>query len=188
MLDFVFNLASTNINQSEPNLVKMNTTIRSRMSLIMDVIKLELSKLYALEFENLPFLTLFTLMIEWCFTPLLTVFQSYHRDNSHYSCFPGFTRTRLGSEVSCPRTLPRKNPEDLVRLELRTPGLRVKHLTTEPRRTLIYTQASANVNQSAPNLVTICMTIRSRMTSCMVIIGPDRPELFVLELEKNCHI
>ena len=27
-----------------------------------------------------------------------------------------------------------KNPEDLVRLEPRTPGLRVKHFTTEPRR------------------------------------------------------
>ena len=48
----------------------------------------------------------------------------------------GFTSTRLGSEVSCPRTLPRKNPEDLVRLEPRTPGLRVKHLTTEQRGTL----------------------------------------------------
>ena len=51
--------------------------------------------------------------------------------------FLGFTSTRLGSEVSCPRTLPRKNPEDLVRLELRTPVLRVKHLTTESRGTLL---------------------------------------------------
>ena len=32
----------------------------------------------------------FIKMIEWCFTPLLTVFQSYHGDSSHYSCFPGF--------------------------------------------------------------------------------------------------
>ena len=40
-----------------------------------------------------------------------------------------------GSKVSCPRTLPRKNPEDPVWLKLRTPGLRVKHFTTEPRRT-----------------------------------------------------
>ena len=30
--DFVYTLASTNMNQSVPNLVKMNTTIRSRMS------------------------------------------------------------------------------------------------------------------------------------------------------------
>ena len=49
--------------------------------------------------------------------------------------FLGFTSTRLGSEVSCPRTLPRKNPEDPVRVEPRTPGLQVKHLTTEPRGT-----------------------------------------------------
>ena len=37
--------------------------------------------------------------------------------------------------MSCPRTLPRKNPEDPVRLEPRTPDLRVKHFTTEPRGT-----------------------------------------------------
>ena len=30
-----------------------------------------------------------------------------------------------------------KKPEELVRLEPRTPGLRVKHLTTEPRGTLV---------------------------------------------------
>ena len=59
--DFVYTLASTNINQSVPNFVKMNTTIRSRMSLIIDVIEPELSELSALELENLPYFTLFTL-------------------------------------------------------------------------------------------------------------------------------
>ena len=59
--DFVYTLASTNIDQSSPNLVKMYMTIRSRMSLIMDVIGPELFELSALEFENLPYLTLFTL-------------------------------------------------------------------------------------------------------------------------------
>ena len=59
--DFVYTLASINIDQSTPNLVKMYMTIRSRMSLIMDLIKLELLELFALEFENLPYLTLFTL-------------------------------------------------------------------------------------------------------------------------------
>ena len=34
--DFVYALASTNNNQSAPNLVKMYVTIRSQMSLIMD--------------------------------------------------------------------------------------------------------------------------------------------------------
>ena len=42
--DFVFTLASTNINQSAPNLVKMYVTIRSWMSSIMDLIKPELSE------------------------------------------------------------------------------------------------------------------------------------------------
>ena len=59
--DFVYTLASTNIDQSTPNLVKMYVTIRSRMSLIMDLIWLELFELSALELENLPYLTLFTL-------------------------------------------------------------------------------------------------------------------------------
>ena len=59
--DFVCTLVSTNINQSAPNLVKMYMTIRSWMSLIIDLIRLELSELSALEFENLPYLTIFTL-------------------------------------------------------------------------------------------------------------------------------
>ena len=56
--DFVYSLASTNIDQSAPNFVKMYMTIKSRMSSIMDLIGPELSKLSALEFENLPYLTL----------------------------------------------------------------------------------------------------------------------------------
>ena len=59
--DFVYTLASTNIDQSAPILVKMYVIIRSRMSLIMDPIGIELSKLSALELENLPYMTLFTL-------------------------------------------------------------------------------------------------------------------------------
>ena len=59
--DFVYTLASTNIDQSAPNLVKTYMTIRSRMSSIMDLIRPELFELSALEFENLPYLTLFTL-------------------------------------------------------------------------------------------------------------------------------
>ena len=40
--DFVYTLASTNIDQSTPNLVKMYVTIRLRMSSIMDLIRPEL--------------------------------------------------------------------------------------------------------------------------------------------------
>ena len=59
--DFVYTPASTNIDQSASNLVKMYMTIRSRISSIMDLIRPELFELFALELENLPYLTLFTL-------------------------------------------------------------------------------------------------------------------------------
>ena len=58
--DLVYTLASTNIDQSSPIMVKMYVIIRSRMSSIMDLIGPELSELSALELENLPYLTLFT--------------------------------------------------------------------------------------------------------------------------------
>ena len=57
----VYTLSSTNIYQSAQNLVKMYVTLRSKMSLIMDLIGPELVELSALELENLPYLTLFTL-------------------------------------------------------------------------------------------------------------------------------
>ena len=41
--DFVYTLASPYINQSAPNLVKMYVTIRSRMNLIVDLIRTGLS-------------------------------------------------------------------------------------------------------------------------------------------------
>ena len=52
--DFVYTVVSTDIDQSAPNLVKMYMTLRSQMNWIMDLIGPELSKLSALEFENLP--------------------------------------------------------------------------------------------------------------------------------------
>ena len=55
--DFVYTLASTNINQSAPNLVKMYVTIRSRMRLIMDLLGPEL---VPLNLQKLLNLTLFT--------------------------------------------------------------------------------------------------------------------------------
>ena len=51
--DFVYTLASPNINQSSPYLVKMYVTIRSRMSSIMDSIGTELSELFTLEFAKI---------------------------------------------------------------------------------------------------------------------------------------
>ena len=50
--DFVYTLASPNINQSAPNLVKMYVTIRSWMSVIIDLIGADPSELFALEFAK----------------------------------------------------------------------------------------------------------------------------------------
>ena len=59
--DFVYTLSSTNIDQSAPNLIKVYMTIRSGMRSNLELIRPELSELSALELENLPHLTLFTL-------------------------------------------------------------------------------------------------------------------------------
>ena len=53
---------------------------------------------------------------------------------------------------------------------------------------LVYILAPTNINQSAPNLVKIYMTITSRMSSIMDVIGPEPLELFAHELKKNCYI
>ena len=48
----------------------------------------------------------------------------------------------------------------------------------------VYTLASANIDQSVPNLATICMPIRSRMSLIMGQIELEHPELFALEFGK----
>ena len=58
--DFAYTLASTNVNQSAPNLVKMYVTIRFQTSSIMDLIRPELCELFALGLQKLLNMTLFT--------------------------------------------------------------------------------------------------------------------------------
>ena len=57
--DFVYTLASTNINQSAPNFVKIYVTIRSQMSSIIDLIGPELNYLL-FNLQKMLNLTLFT--------------------------------------------------------------------------------------------------------------------------------
>ena len=45
----------------------------------------------------------------------------------------------------------------------------------------IYNLASANIDQSVPNLATIYMPLRSRMSSIVGEIEPEHPESFALE-------
>ena len=48
----------------------------------------------------------------------------------------------------------------------------------------VYTLASANIDQSVPNLATIYMPIRSLTSSIMGQIEPEHTELFALEFGK----
>ena len=57
--DFIYSLASTNINQSALNLVTMYMSIRSQMSLVMGQVIPDQSVLSALEIEKLNFSSLF---------------------------------------------------------------------------------------------------------------------------------
>ena len=53
----------------------------------------------------------------------------------------------------------------------------------------VYTQASTNIDQSTSNLVIMYVTMRSRMSWIMDLIGPELFELSALELfKKICHI
>ena len=47
----------------------------------------------------------------------------------------------------------------------------------------VYTLSSTNINQSAPNLVKMYVTVRSRTSSIMDLIGPELFKLSALELE-----
>ena len=53
IFDFVYTLASANIDQSVPNFATIYMPIRSRMSLIMGQIEPEHLKLFALEFAKI---------------------------------------------------------------------------------------------------------------------------------------
>ena len=52
----------------------------------------------------------------------------------------------------------------------------------------VYILASTIIKQSSPNLVKIYVTIRSRMSSVLGLIGPEQLELFALEIEKILHL
>ena len=99
--NFVYALSSTSIDQSAPNLVKMYVTIRSRMSLIMDLIGPELSELSALELENLSYLTSFTLQHLQILTNQYKLGHNIYAHNVLDEFDYGTNQTRI-SRVICP--------------------------------------------------------------------------------------
>ena len=126
--DFVYSLSSSNIDQSAPNLVKMYVIIRSRMSLIMDVIGPELSELSALELENLPFHFVYTLASAYfgqLVPNLATIYMPIR-----------FWMSSIMEQIK---------PEH--------PELFVLEFGKIAESDFVYTLAATNINQSALNLV-----------------------------------
>ena len=156
--DFVYTPESTNIDQSAPNLVQMCMTIGARMKTIMEIIGLELSKLSVLEYENLPYLTVYNLTsanIDQSVLKLATIYMPI--------------RSRMSSIMG------QIEPEhlELFALEFRKIA----------EYGFVYTPESTNIDQSTPNLVKMCMTIRARMSLIMKLIGPELSKLSALEYE-----
>ena len=157
--DLFYNLASTNNDQSAPNLVKMYMTIRSQMSLIMDLIGPELSELSALEFEKFAIIdfvnTLTSSNIDQLVPNMTTIFMPIKSQ----------MRSILGQIESEHLELSAFEFENLPYLTVNT-------------------LASANIDQSVPNLATIYMPIKSLTNLIMGQIESEHPELFAIEFRK----
>ena len=132
-------------------------TIRAWMSSIMELFGPKLSELSALEYENLPYLTVYTLAsanIDQSVPNLATIYMPMSRMSS------------IKGEIE---------PE--------SPELFTLEFGKIAEYELVYTLASTNINQSAPNLVQMYMTIRAQMSSIMDLIGPELSELSAFEYE-----
>ena len=154
----VYTLVSTNIDLSAPNLVKMYLTLRSQMSLIMDPIGPELSELSALEFENFPYLTNYTLASA-------NIDQSVPNLATIYMPIKSWMSSIMGQ------------------IEPEHPELLALEFGKIAESDFVYTPSSTNIDQSAPNLVKMYVTIRLRMSLIMDLIRPELSELSALEFE-----
>ena len=133
--------------------------IKSQMSSIMGQIESEHLDLFALEFGKIA-------ESDFVYTPASTnIDQSASNLDKMYMTI----RSRMSSIV------------DVIRPELSE--LSTLELGNFPYLTL-FTLASANIDQSVPNLVTIYMPIKSRMSLIMGQIEPEHLELFALEFGK----
>ena len=95
--NFVYSLASTNINQSAPNLVTMYISIRFQMSLNMGQVIPDQSVLSALEIEKSNFSSLFGIY-PYCIPALLST-QVSNTEPSWSSCLNNLSRCLPGCLV-----------------------------------------------------------------------------------------
>ena len=176
----------------------MYMTVRSRMSSIMELIGPELSELSALELENLLYLTLLTLAsanIDQSVPNLATV---YLPTRSRLFAVEFGKVAKYDFVYSLSSTNIDQSAPNLVKmyviirsrmsLIMDLIGQELSELSALKLENLPYltvnTLASANIDQSIPNLATIYMRIRSWMSLIMGQIQPEHPELIALEFRK----
>ena len=102
----------------------------------MDCVEKIYSKVWLLETINKLSTQLF--IIEWRFTPLITVFQSYHSDGSHYYCllgFLGFTSITLELCSVLSKDIPSKKSQRIQSDSNSGPSITSQNILPEPRGT-----------------------------------------------------
>ena len=110
----------------------MYMTTRARMNSIMEVIGPELSELSAFKFENLPYLTMFTLASANSDQSVLNLATTYMPIMSQMSSIMG-------------------------QIESEHPEVFTLEFGKIAESDFVYTLASTNIDESAPNLVTMYM-------------------------------
>ena len=157
IFDFVYTLASANNDQPVPNLATICMPVKSQMSSIMDLIGLELSELSSLEFKKISiFDFVYTLASANIDQPVANLATIYMPIKSQMSSILG-------------------------QIESEHPELFALEFGKIAESDFVYTPASTNIDQSAPNLVKMYVTIRLRMSSIMDLIGPELSELSALK-------
>ena len=127
----------------------MYMTTRARVSCIMELIRPELYELSALELENLPYLT------------YVYSLASANIDQS----VPNLATIHMPMRAQMSLIIGQIEPEH--------PELFALEFGKIAESDFVYTLASTNIDQSAPNLVKMYMTLRSRMSWIMDLIGPE---------------
>ena len=209
--DIVYTLASTNVDQSTPNLVKMYMTIRSQMSSIMNLIGEELWVICPWIWKFAIFDFVYTLASSICkYWPISTklghnIYAPSVSDEFNYGTnrirtsgvfYPWIWKncwiwlclhsniykywlisTKLGQNVYDHKI---SDEFDYGSNQTRTLWVIYPWIRKFSIFDLVYTLASANIDQSVPNLVTIYMPIKSQMSLIMGQIEPEHLELFAL--------
>ena len=154
--DFVYTLASTNIDQSAPNLVKMYVTIRSQITSIIDLTVWVIC----------PWICKNCWIWLWLYPSI-------------YKCRP--ISTNHGHNINNNEILDEFDYGSNLTV---TSGVICPWIQKNCLIWLCYSLASTNINHSAPNLVTMYISLRSHMSLIMGQVIPDQSVLSALEIEK----